>query len=87
MEAIQHDIHQGDVAREIKAMDERGEGDEIKKGVKLDLLEKLEEQRAAFTGDFSALDDELRVQVIALNKGDLETVRRLRNSEVPAAEI
>lgn len=80
-------MHQEDVQQEMRDMEARGEGGEFKGEMKINLLEKLQEQKQAFKGDFSAIDDEIRIQVIALNRNDLETVRRLRNQEMAQHEI
>ena len=76
---IKHEMHQADVDQEMREMQAKGEGGDFKGNMQINLLDKLQEQKQAFKGDFSKIDDEIRIQVIALNKGDLDTVKRLRN--------
>lgn len=56
IEEIKEEMHKRDVERELKE-----DGREFNKPITLNLAEKVEEQKQAFTGDFSKIDDELRL--------------------------
>lgn len=87
MEEIKSEMHKNNVERELKDMEANGEGRDFAKPLQLNLVEKIEEQKQAFTGNFSNIDDELRLQVLALNRNDLATMQKVRNGELNNAQI
>jgi hypothetical protein len=54
-------MHKADVEQEMREMQAKGEGGDFKNDREINLLEKLQEQKQAFKGDFSAMDDEIRI--------------------------
>lgn len=58
---IKHEMHKADVEQEMREMQAKGEGGDFKNDREINLLEKLQEQKQAFKGDFSAMDDEIRI--------------------------
>ena len=46
----------------------------------------LEKQKMAFQGNFEKLDDEIKVQVKALQQNDMEVIRKLHAQEMTTGE-
>ena len=60
---------------------------EQSKAEKATLVAQVEEFKMAFQGDFERLDEEIKVQVKALQQNDPETIRRLHAQEMTNDEF
>ena len=50
-------------------------------------VEKIEEQKMAFEGDFEKVDSGLKAQLKAIVNDDMETLNKLRNLEMSNHDI
>ena len=85
---INDQIHKDEVQKNLKEMVEKGESLKMNENKKpLQAMVDFEEENMAFKGNFEAIDDEIKVQVKAMIKGDFEKMKKVRQGELSKEDI